>query len=129
MLIEDTSIRRKKEFHSRINQINRDKYLDTSHKPNLNVILVVVDLLRYSHLSYHGVKIYRIGKELKPIKQAKELLLFNEELKFKHIKEQVTTRKSNSGSGTITGGRSIVRNTTTIKKDLFIRILAIRDAI
>jgi len=44
----------KREFHTRINQINPDKYLDTSHKPNLNVILIVVDSLRNSHLSSQG---------------------------------------------------------------------------
>lgn len=44
----------KREFHSRIDQINPDKYLDTSQKPNLNVIILVVDCLRNSHLSCQG---------------------------------------------------------------------------
>ena len=44
----------KSEFNSRISQINPAEYLDVSHKPNLNVIILVVDCLRNSHLSYQG---------------------------------------------------------------------------
>ena len=41
----------KRKFYSRIKQIDPDKYLDTKHKPNLNVIILVVDSLRNSRLS------------------------------------------------------------------------------
>jgi len=44
----------KREFYSRINQINPDEYLDVSCKPNLNVIILVVDSLRNSRLSSQG---------------------------------------------------------------------------
>jgi len=44
----------KREFHSRISQINAHEYLDVSKKPNFNVILLVVDSLRNSHLSSQG---------------------------------------------------------------------------
>jgi arylsulfatase A-like enzyme len=44
----------KREFYSRIEQINTNEYLDISQKPNLNVIIVVVDCLRNSHLSCQG---------------------------------------------------------------------------
>lgn len=40
-----------KELYSRVNRMGLEKRLDTSHKPNLNVILVVVDSLRNSRLS------------------------------------------------------------------------------
>lgn len=43
-----------REFHSRISQVNPNDYLDTSHKPNLNVIIIVVDSLRNSRLSCQG---------------------------------------------------------------------------
>ena len=43
-----------REFHSRIAQINPGDYLETLHKPNLNVILLVIDSLRNSHLSSQG---------------------------------------------------------------------------
>lgn len=42
------------EFHSRIKQINFHEYLDVSHKPTLNVIILVVDCLRNSRLSSQG---------------------------------------------------------------------------
>ena len=51
---EYQNISLKREFHSRIKQINPAEYLDTSHNPNLNVILVVVDSLRNSSLSCQG---------------------------------------------------------------------------
>lgn len=44
----------KREFHSRISQINANEYLDVSKKPNVNVILLVVDALSNSHLSSQG---------------------------------------------------------------------------
>jgi len=44
----------KRQFYSRIDQINPDEYIDVSHKPNLNVIVLVVDCLRNSHLSCQG---------------------------------------------------------------------------
>jgi arylsulfatase A-like enzyme len=46
--------RLKREFRSRINQINAAEYLDVSHEPNLNVIILVVDCLRNSQLSCQG---------------------------------------------------------------------------
>ena len=48
------SLKVKSEFHSRIDQINPALYLDISNKPNLNVILLVVDSLRNSRLSCQG---------------------------------------------------------------------------
>jgi len=48
------NIRLKREFQSRIKQMNPDEYLDVSNKPNLNVIIVVVDALRNSCLSSRG---------------------------------------------------------------------------
>jgi arylsulfatase A-like enzyme len=44
----------KREFYSRIRQIDPDKYLDTSHTPNLNVIIITVDCMRNSNLSSQG---------------------------------------------------------------------------
>ena len=44
----------KREFCSRISHINPREYLDTSHKPNLNLVILVVDCLRHSHLSWQG---------------------------------------------------------------------------
>jgi len=44
----------KREFHLRINRINPYEYLDISHKPHLNVIILVVDSLRNSRLSCQG---------------------------------------------------------------------------
>ena len=44
----------KRKVYSRIKQIDPDKYLDTKHKPNLNVIILVVDSLRNSRLSSQG---------------------------------------------------------------------------
>ena len=44
----------RREFHSRISQINANEYLNISQKPNLNVIIIVVDSLRNSHLSSQG---------------------------------------------------------------------------
>ena len=43
-----------REFQRRINQINPARYLDTKCKPNLNVIILVVDSLRNSRLSSQG---------------------------------------------------------------------------
>jgi len=43
-----------KEFHSRISQVNPAEYIDISCKPDLNVIIIVVDSLRNSHLSCCG---------------------------------------------------------------------------
>ena len=48
------NIKLKREFHSRIGQINANEYLDLSKKPNVNVILIVVDALGDSHLSSQG---------------------------------------------------------------------------
>ncbi|WP_277342803.1 sulfatase-like hydrolase/transferase [Thermococcus sp. MV5] len=42
----------KKEFYSRIRNIDTDKYVDTSNKPDVNVIILMVDCLRYSNLSF-----------------------------------------------------------------------------
>lgn len=47
-------LRKRSEFHSRMRRINADEYLDVSHKPDLNVILLVVDSLRNSRLSSQG---------------------------------------------------------------------------
>ncbi len=47
-------IKNRREFYSRIKQINPDEYLDTSNKPDLNVIILTVDCLRDSQLSYNG---------------------------------------------------------------------------
>ena len=44
----------RREFLSRISQLDPDEYLDTSYKPHLNVIILVVDCLRNSHLSCQG---------------------------------------------------------------------------
>lgn len=43
-----------REFNMRIAQINPDDYLNISHKPNLNIIIIVIDSLRNSHLSCQG---------------------------------------------------------------------------
>jgi arylsulfatase A-like enzyme len=48
------NLRKTREFHSRISHINPNEYLDISHKPNLNVIIIVVDSLRNSNLSCRG---------------------------------------------------------------------------
>ena len=48
------AIKSRREFHSRIKQINADEYLDTSNKPDLNVIILTIDCLRDSQLSYNG---------------------------------------------------------------------------
>ena len=47
-------IKNRREFHSRIKRINPDEYLNTSNKPDLNVIILTVDCLRNSQLSYNG---------------------------------------------------------------------------
>lgn len=47
-------IKNRREFYSRIKQINPDEYLDTSNKPDLNVIILTIDCLRDSQLSYNG---------------------------------------------------------------------------
>ncbi len=44
----------KREFYSRIKSIDFDEYIDTSNKPDLNVIILTVDCLRYSNLSFTG---------------------------------------------------------------------------
>lgn len=44
----------RREFHSRIKRINPDEYLNTINKPDLNVIILTVDCLRNSQLSYNG---------------------------------------------------------------------------
>ena len=44
----------KKEFHSRISEINPAEYLNVSQKPNLNVIIIVIDALRNSNMSGQG---------------------------------------------------------------------------
>jgi len=43
-----------KEFYSRIRSIDIDKYVDTSNRPDINVIILTVDCLRYSNLSFTG---------------------------------------------------------------------------
>jgi arylsulfatase A-like enzyme len=48
------ALRLKREFSSRISAINPDDYLDTSCKPNLNVIIIIIDALRNSSLSCRG---------------------------------------------------------------------------
>jgi arylsulfatase A-like enzyme len=48
------NLRKIREFHSRMKQVNPDEYLDTSYRPDLNVIILVVDCLRNSHLSCQG---------------------------------------------------------------------------
>jgi len=48
------NVKVKREFHWRIDQINPDEYLDVSCRPDLNVIILVVDSLRNSHLSCQG---------------------------------------------------------------------------
>ena len=47
-------IKNKREFYSRIKQINPDEYLDTSNKSDQNVIILTIDCLRDSQLSYNG---------------------------------------------------------------------------
>jgi len=44
----------KKGFYSRIKSINFEKYIDVSNKPDLNVIILTIDCLRYSNLSFTG---------------------------------------------------------------------------
>ena len=44
----------RRQFHSKISRLNPEEYLDVSCKPNLNVILIVVDSLRNSRLSCQG---------------------------------------------------------------------------
>jgi len=44
----------RKEFYSRIKSIDINKYVDTSNKPDLNVIILTIDCLRYSNLSFTG---------------------------------------------------------------------------
>ncbi len=44
----------RREFYSRIKSINFDGYIDTSNKLDLNVIILTVDCLRYSNLSFTG---------------------------------------------------------------------------
>ncbi len=43
-----------REFRSRIRKIDIDKHLDVSHKPDTNTIILIVDCLRNSHMSYNG---------------------------------------------------------------------------
>jgi len=47
-------IQYKKDFRSRIKKINPDEFLDTSNKPDINVIILTIDCLRNSQLSYNG---------------------------------------------------------------------------
>ena len=47
-------IKNRREFYSRIKRINPDEYLNTTNKPDLNVIILTVDCLRNSQLSYNG---------------------------------------------------------------------------
>lgn len=44
----------KKEFYSRISEINIDDYIDVNKKPDLNIVIIAIDCLRYSELSSHG---------------------------------------------------------------------------
>ena len=44
----------KKEFYSRIKSMNIDKYVDTSSNSDLNIIILTIDCLRYSNLSFTG---------------------------------------------------------------------------
>jgi arylsulfatase A-like enzyme len=48
------NLKKRREFYSRMKQINPREYLDISRKPNLNIIILVVDCLRNSHLSCQG---------------------------------------------------------------------------
>mgnify|MGYP000268175177 CR=1 FL=1 len=43
-----------KEFTSRIKDIKIDEYIDTTCNPDLNVIFLIIDCLRYSNLSFTG---------------------------------------------------------------------------
>jgi len=47
-------LRSKKDYYFRIQKLNADDYLESSSKPNLNVIILVVDCLRGSQLSCRG---------------------------------------------------------------------------
>lgn len=44
----------KRGFYSRVNKIITSEYLDVSQKPDLNVVIIVIDSLRNSHLSCQG---------------------------------------------------------------------------
>ncbi|MFX0132297.1 MAG: sulfatase-like hydrolase/transferase [Candidatus Hodarchaeota archaeon] len=44
----------KKEFYSRISEINIDDYIEVNKKPDLNIVIIIIDCLRYSELSSHG---------------------------------------------------------------------------
>lgn len=48
------SLKLKRKFQSRIGGINTAEYLNSSQKPNLNVIIIVIDSLSNSHMSDHG---------------------------------------------------------------------------
>jgi arylsulfatase A-like enzyme len=48
------NLRYRREFYSRIKQLNPADYLDISSKPGLNVIMLVIDCLRGSQLSCRG---------------------------------------------------------------------------
>lgn len=44
----------KKEFYSRISEIHIDDYIDLNIKPDLNIVIIAIDCLRYSELSSNG---------------------------------------------------------------------------
>ncbi|KUK17259.1 sulfatase [Thermococcus sibiricus] len=44
----------KREFYSRIRDVNMEEYVDVSNRPDMNVIILAVDCLRYSNLSFAG---------------------------------------------------------------------------
>lgn len=46
--------RQRREFRSRMNKINPQQYIDLSHKPNLNVVILTIDCLGSEHLSCQG---------------------------------------------------------------------------
>lgn len=71
------SLKVKSEFNSRISQINPDEYLDVSSKPELNVILLVIDSLPHlcsmslhcyclKRLCHHGLRIRQFDCLLDP---------------------------------------------------------------
>ena len=42
------------EFYSRVKKIDFSKFVDISQKPDLNVIIITVDCLRYRNMSFAG---------------------------------------------------------------------------
>ncbi|WP_460040827.1 sulfatase [Thermococcus atlanticus] len=44
----------RRDFYSRIKTLGFEKYIDTSNRPDINVIILTLDCLRYSNLSFAG---------------------------------------------------------------------------